>query len=165
MKKITLFLLVIFSLYTTHLSATEQKESDLIKYLDPSIIPKLNWILLITEIEFKKEGIQSDEYKLVKFIDLCTIEYPHSLVGITFIIKKKSYLKLKKKIIEKTFLDLTEEVTEAIKEHIQEIELKRDILAVFIIKEETDYRKIAQYKDGKFLFFDLEKETKSNAFF
>jgi len=165
MKKITLFLLVIFSLYATHLSATEQKESDSIKYLDPSIIPKLNWILLITEIEFKKEGIQSDEYKLVKFIDLCTIKYPHPLVGITFIIKKKSYLKLKKKIIEKTFLDLTEEVTEAIKEHIQEIELKRDILAVFIIKEETDYRKIAQYKDGKFLFYDLEKETKSNAFF
>lgn len=156
--------MILFCLNAAFLVAKE-KGAEQKEYLDPAIIPKLNWVLLITEIEFKKEGLQSDNYKLLKFVDFCTVKDRHHMVGITFMLNRGPFLELDKKTLETTFIDFVEEVTEAIQRQVPEVKLGRDIFAIFVVKiEEEDYREIAQYRDGKLFFFGLGGMRESKYF-
>jgi hypothetical protein len=116
------------------------------KYFQPAGITKLDWLLLHTEVEVFT-SVRWDDHHLIDSVVLYSIS-KRGLVGMTFVVKKESYIALSDDVARKVFADVVVEACDILKAKIPEIEKGANVYANFVLLSGSGVI-IAEFSNGK----------------
>jgi hypothetical protein len=117
------------------------------KYFQPVSVTKLDWLLLQAEVEDFTGVSRWDEHHLVDSVVLYSIPR-RGLVGMTFAVKKESYIDLSDDTARKVFADVVVEACDVLKAKIPEIEQGANVYANFVLLSGRGVI-VAEYSNGK----------------
>lgn len=116
------------------------------KYFQPAGITQLDWLLLQAEVE-DFTNIRWDDHNLIHSVVLYSIP-KRGLVGMTFVVKKESYIALSDDVARKVFADAVVEACDILKAKIPEIGRGANVYANFVLLSGGGVI-IAEFSNGK----------------
>lgn len=146
-RRITLGIILLF--IPLLLRAQSAESPDLRKYLQPAGITKLDWLLLHIEVESSlSQSRRWDDYDLVDSVVLYTAK--GRLVGMTFLVNKKSYIASPDDLLKRVFADDIAKTCKIIVNTIPEVKNCANVYANFVAVGVEGV--IASGYDGKVAF-------------
>lgn len=128
------------------LRAQSTESPSLRKYLQPAGITKLDWLLLKIQVESSlSQSKRWDDYDLVDSVVLYTAK--ERLVGMTFLVNKKSYIASPDDLLKRVFADDIAKACKVLVATIPEVKHCANVFANFVTIDVDGV--IASGYDGK----------------
>ena len=124
-----------------------ESPSALKKYLLPSGITKLDWLLLKTQVESFTQPVRWDDHHLINSVSLYSIP-KRAFVGMTFLVNKETYNALSDDIASKVFADVVASACNILKSTIPEVDKDANVYANFVTIG-SGQRVVAEFDKGK----------------